>query len=296
MTFFEFKPGEIISTVYTAYPTRSFNLRIIDGVNYQLLNPINIYFSGDVNNVGTGQRTFEDSNGDFGSNNFYLTATVNLYGSSNTTITSKKRSLFTLRNMYASRSFHKPENYGSSSYGGRDTDFDILDIPSFVVGSGIKPGSFSIQATTTNGFMKLVDDGYGGIYGSSGLSSSILFGCIYYEYGIVQFTASQKIGGNPYGKLFTTDDVYLYFSATNNVPMNVYLCNSPKSMLNFSNNPSYTVLSGSVNEITTENPQTFITTVGLYNEEFELMGVAKVSSPIRNKESDSVQFRLKLNF
>lgn len=308
MTFFEFKPGEIISTVYTSYPTRSVALfapTVVDGpLEDDFVSNFFQVFQSGTNYPGQGKRNFLNSEGYLVEQNFYISSSIRKYGLLSLIRTGSIQSSVTqLRNIYASNSFYKPQNYNSSTYGSRssntaDVSSAIFSIPGFLIGSKVKPGSVAIysQITGSSGSpASVIDDGYGGLYGD-GLffSSSYLAGCIMYEYGIIEMV---KISDAPTNFAdFFTNNLTLSFQATNNVPMNVYLCNSPKSKLNFSVNPSFTVLSGTKNEITTENPVTFTTAIGLYDENFELVGVAKVASPIKNEEKDSVQYRLKLNF
>lgn len=67
---------------------------------------------------------------------------------------------------------------------------------------------------------------------------------------------------------------------------------------NYSNNPSF--VSGSVGDLafTTfiNNPQSFITTVGLYNDRRELLAVAKLSKPILKSFTREVLVKVKLDF
>lgn len=67
---------------------------------------------------------------------------------------------------------------------------------------------------------------------------------------------------------------------------------------NYSNNPSF--VSGSSGDLafTTfiNNPQTFITTVGLYNDRRELLAVAKLSKPILKSFTREVLVKVKLDF
>jgi len=67
---------------------------------------------------------------------------------------------------------------------------------------------------------------------------------------------------------------------------------------NYSNNPSF--VSGSAGDLafTTfiNNPQTFITTVGLYNDRRELLAVAKLSKPILKSFTREVLVKVKLDF
>jgi hypothetical protein len=67
---------------------------------------------------------------------------------------------------------------------------------------------------------------------------------------------------------------------------------------NFSNNPSYvTGSTGDIKEVSfKKDPITYITTVGLYNDSFELLAVAKVSKPILKSFSRESLIRVKLDF
>lgn len=70
------------------------------------------------------------------------------------------------------------------------------------------------------------------------------------------------------------------------------------SEFNYSENPSY--ISGSTGEIIYDNfinsPQTFITTVGLYNDSNELLAVAKLSRPLLKDFTKELLLRCKLDF
>jgi hypothetical protein len=67
---------------------------------------------------------------------------------------------------------------------------------------------------------------------------------------------------------------------------------------NYSENPSY--ISGSTGEIVYSSfinaPQTYITTVGLYNDTNELLAVAKISRPLLKDFTSELLLRLKLDF
>ena len=67
---------------------------------------------------------------------------------------------------------------------------------------------------------------------------------------------------------------------------------------NFSNNPSYvTGSNGQMAQATfVGNPKTYITAVGLYNNDQELLAVAKLSKPILKSFSNEVLIKVKLDF
>jgi hypothetical protein len=239
---------------------------------------LSLYDSGTAT-PGSGNRNYFDINGNAIEQSFYPTVTAQLCFN-HTLSTEQKRAINQLRSIYFSSSFYKVSNFNSSSLATNPSSLcHVLSISNVLIGSKIKPGSFSLGP--------IVDDSYGGLY-----SGSVLVGCIFYEYGTAFF------GKDTTQSTFTNanNSISMSFSATVHTPMNVYICEAPKSHLNFSTNPSYSVLSGTKYEITTETPQTFITTIMLYDEDFELVGVAKKAVPVRNQESDGIQFRLKLNF
>lgn len=70
------------------------------------------------------------------------------------------------------------------------------------------------------------------------------------------------------------------------------------SEFNYSTNPSF--ISGSTGELTQtsfiNNPQTYITTVGLYNDTNELLAVAKLSRPLPKDFTSEALIRVKLDF
>ena len=67
---------------------------------------------------------------------------------------------------------------------------------------------------------------------------------------------------------------------------------------NYSENPSF--ISGSTGEVIfnsfIDNPQTYITTVGLYNDNSELLAVAKLSRPLLKDFTKELLVRVKLDF
>ena len=67
---------------------------------------------------------------------------------------------------------------------------------------------------------------------------------------------------------------------------------------NYSENPSF--ISGSTGEIVfnqfINNPQTFLTTIGLYNDNMELLAVAKMSRPLLKDFTKEALVRVKLDF
>ena len=78
-----------------------------------------------------------------------------------------------------------------------------------------------------------------------------------------------------------------------------YIFIRPRSSeFNYSENPSF--ISGSTGEVIysdfINNPQVYITTVGLYNDNNELLAVAKLSRPLVKDFTKESLVRVKLDF
>jgi hypothetical protein len=78
-----------------------------------------------------------------------------------------------------------------------------------------------------------------------------------------------------------------------------YIFVRPKSsQFNYSENPSF--ISGSTGEVLysdfINNPQTYITTIGLYNDTNQLLAVAKLSRPLPKNFTTEALVRVKLDF
>lgn len=77
-----------------------------------------------------------------------------------------------------------------------------------------------------------------------------------------------------------------------------YFCRVKHSMYNHSQNPTY--FTSSTNELTVPtfrtDPQSYITTVGLYNNANELLAVAKLSRPILKSSSREALIKVRLDF
>tara|TARA_R110000824_G_scaffold375583_2_gene566505 strand:- start:1226 stop:2281 length:1056 start_codon:yes stop_codon:yes gene_type:complete len=77
-----------------------------------------------------------------------------------------------------------------------------------------------------------------------------------------------------------------------------YFCRLHANEFNFSNNPTFA--SGSRNEFQVPSfegrPQTFITTIGLYNSNDHLMAVGRLSSPVQKNFSSEATVKVKLTY
>jgi hypothetical protein len=291
--FFDLSKNKILKTSFTAYP--SFNVFMSGNLDTFYIESEQSFYLYNSSSWVQG-RTFFDVNGNFRTGSFDYSGKIvgftNQYAASGFLANEKTNSAIRFCQIYASSSFVKTENYNSSSLTFNSSKA-IIQIPSALYGSEVKPGSISILGVGANPSTNLLfDDGFGGLWLTG--ATSILVGSILYQHGIILM-----------GDTAQTNDVYaliasasLTFSGTFKYPMNMYLIDVPKAEANFSTNSSYVAYdTGSQeNRLSITQPKTYITAVGLYDENFELAGIIKLATPFYNDEVISGQIRAKLVF
>ena len=84
---------------------------------------------------------------------------------------------------------------------------------------------------------------------------------------------------------------------TENISTQHFFVRATNREFNYSNNPTYIDADGFFVESTFEtDPQTYITTIGLYNDSNELIAVAKTSQPVVKSFDKEVLIKVKLSF
>ena len=106
------------------------------------------------------------------------------------------------------------------------------------------------------------------------------------------------------GKLFTAISASIEAGDTfrlnsqETLASDFYFVRAQNANFNYSSNPSF--VSGSTGQLLwpsmQNNPQTFITTVGLYNDSNELCAVAKLSRPLVKDFTKELLVRVKLDY
>jgi hypothetical protein len=169
---------------------------------------------------------------------------------------------------------------------GSGEQIGVVSIPSNLFGEYIKPGS--VKMLSQYGPTYLIDDGNGsltsGSLDSSGnyVSSDVKYGDIIYEHGVITITYDPS---NLIDLFINTDNAYrLYFDSTLTIFETQYKCTIRENEFNFSNNP--TQISGSSNSGVLYDFATgsfftpYATTVGLYDNNYNLLAVAKLAQPL----------------
>lgn len=161
----------------------------------------------------------------------------------------------------------------------------------------------------------------GGVYNST---APVYYGLAYPDYGTLildgkmldaklgfaTVTGSSVEGNNHFvlhhsisgSGVFTnpaTSDKYGFLARNSEkVSSTHYFVRIKNAEYNFSNNPSY--VTGSVGQLAqstfVNDPKTYITTVGLYNDRQELLAVAKLSKPLLKSFQREALIRVKLDF
>ena len=109
------------------------------------------------------------------------------------------------------------------------------------------------------------------------------------------FLSGTNINGNCDGLRHRVDNI----SFNNTVELNstIYFCRANNTDFNYSTNPTYTNASKIVVKNNTfDNPVSYITTVGLYSADNELLAVAKLSEPIKKDPTNELTFRVRLDY
>lgn len=167
---------------------------------------------------------------------------------------------------------------------------------------------------------------YGLLYTASSEPKGEVMGHVYYQAGIIVLTASACSGafGDPadipvgaIGKAKPAVDYALTASTITNIAngfrfaidsvdfnnttelnSTIYFCRASTQDYNYSANPTY--LSASKITVKNNNPKaepvSYITTVGLYSADNELLAVAKLSEPLKKSPSNELTLRVRLDY
>ena len=160
---------------------------------------------------------------------------------------------------------------------------------------------------------------YGNATGvGDGAGSGTKVGHIYYQAGVVVLTAScfpananLRHNTGDYGAdyMLTASTIQSFadgvrhrisnisFNNTTELNSSIYFCRVNHGEYNYSANPTYT--NGSrirVKNNTLDNPTSYITTVGLYSADNELLAVAKLSEPLKKDPTNEMILRVRLDY
>jgi len=177
-------------------------------------------------------------------------------------------------------------------------------------------GSTGTRATITSANTSEGYSAYSGSYGwllpdlgtiilnSVALSQSAANGGIQFTYSGSAYSGSATYTntGLATSQLFTaissSGASYFAINSQETITSDYVFVRPRSSEFNYSENPSF--ISGSTGEVLyssfINNPQTYITTIGLYNDTNQLLAVAKLSRPLSKNFTKEALVRVKLDF
>ena len=200
----------------------------------------------------------------------------------------------------------------------------LVHIPSLFYGRQIATGSVFMWTDAwqtasgshfASGTRYWVDDGYGRIFDvPAALTSSWLtawlsgtarqVGNVFYNEGLIVFTnPSSSWHREFWSGSFPSDtdapSFHLEFDGSTIVQSMVLMCRMAPGEVNASNNTTYSYADAAgkvwAKSSGSNEGHTYITAIGIYNEERQLVGVAKLAQPIRKRERDNIDIRLRLD-
>ena len=135
----------------------------------------------------------------------------------------------------------------------------------------------------------------GVIHPAGGGPGGVMFGTGSASYGVSHQMSSSLISEltNNFRKRVNN----ISFNNTTELNSTIYFCRAHHNEFNYSTNPTY--LSSSkivVKNSTLENPVSYITSIGLYSADNELLAVAKLSEPIKKDPQTELTFRVRLDY
>lgn len=184
----------------------------------------------------------------------------------------------------------------------------VISIPSQLYGDYINPNSFYFKVSDPIDefiYNEYIDDGEGIIYKSGSLN---VRGTISYQHGLVTFVNTVGDEGMDY---FFDAMVTCSFQSSRLIYETQYKCTIRENEFNYTLNPS--IISGSnitnpllassslnrsgqvYNFVTGSNWAPYVTTVGLYNENQELLAVAKLSQPLPTSRTTDTSILINLD-
>ena len=137
------------------------------------------------------------------------------------------------------------------------------------------------------------DSGQGGILHASNTDSTKLLSTSgFHGFDVATGSTVDVVANGLRNRIYN-----IQFNNTVELNSSVYFCRVNHNEFNYSTNPTY--LSGSKLRVKTQSsdlPVSYITTVGLYNDNNELLATAKLSEPLKKSSDTEFTIRVRLDY
>jgi len=182
----------------------------------------------------------------------------------------------------------------------------IVFIPQNKFDEGIKRGSFLLIDSTTGA--RIVDDSDGNLYSTnatfsqsvSALSSQDNYvGNIFYNVGVFAITETASFDGSNNYTDVTSGNYTVQYQGTSKINTYEWSCDTEPNTLNNTSNPTVFHTNGLgqlKDNLTGSNYPTYITEIGLYDDQNSLIGYAKLSKPIPKSQKLPMKFLLRMDY
>lgn len=230
------------------------------------------------------------------------------------------------------RDFDADGNYSDTTTD-KHQEAVFLSFSRLLVKDEIKKGSFSITIGTSSAYatpfantLTLTDshaaDNYSinspaGEFGTLKDTTGNLLGLVYYQAGIVALATGSfdaavidTSGSHDIENAMVSSSINkiadgirnriqdISFNNTTELNSSIYFCRANHNEFNYSSNPTY-LESGKIvvkNDDIMTPPRSYVTTVGLYSADNELLAVAKLSEPLKKTPENEVTLRVRLDY
>lgn len=211
------------------------------------------------------------------------------------------------------------------------TQFYAINIARSRYKESLHPGSLTLTLSGSSGFISLTDNSqvlttsqfidsnryFNIVSGSAGTpANTTVYGHMFPDLGLIildpvaigsGYIAAPATTANTYennnAKLYnsilgaTTAGRLFRLQSSETISSRFFFTRIKNSEYNYTSNPSIIDSTGNILYTTLiDNPQTYITTVGLYNDNNELLAVAKLSKPLVKDFTKEALIRIKLDY
>ena len=184
----------------------------------------------------------------------------------------------------------------------------FVSIPQSQFGDRIKRSSFTLTDDSTSATIKIIDDGNGNLYAPnasvsqsvSALSSSDNYvGNIFYDVGIFAITETSSYDGTNNYSDVTSGTYTVTYKGARDISTHEWSCDSLPNEMNLTENITIFKPGGAgdlKDNLTSSLFPTYITEVGLYDDERNLMGLARLSKPIPKSTRIPMRFYVRMDY
>ena len=212
------------------------------------------------------------------------------------------------------------------------TQFYVINVARSRYKESLHPGSLTLSLSGSSGFISLTDNSnvlttsqfidsnryFNIVSGSAGTpANTTIYGHMFPDLGLIVLNPGALTGfmtaPGTSANTYENNNAKLYTSilgATTTSPSRPFRLQSSETIssrffftriknseYNYTSNPSIIDSKGNILYTTLiDNPQTYITTVGLYNDNNELLAVAKLSKPLVKDFTKEALIRIKLDY